>query len=31
MISTVQIADNLGDELARLQTELDNPLNERKR
>ena len=30
MISTVQIADNLGDELARLQKELDDPLTERK-
>ena len=30
MISTVQIADNLGDELARLQKELDDPLTKRK-
>jgi len=31
MISTVQVADNLGDEPARLQKELDDPLKERKR
>lgn len=31
MISTVQIAGNLGNELARLQKELDDPLKERKR
>ena len=30
MISTVQIADNLDNELARLQKELDDPLTERK-
>lgn len=31
MATTVQVADNLGDELARLQKELDDPLTERKR
>ena len=31
MATTVQVADNLGDELARLQKELDDPLKERKR
>lgn len=30
MATTVQVADNLADELARLQKELDDPLKERK-